>query len=568
MNSFLQRARHRVRWETWLSYTLLLLCFVVCAAFICASNDGDWDQFLAATEADVRSWKTDQLAPTWSNQLCGGVTRIGDPQALGLSPLFIIPMVFGVFWGLKLLVLAGLLAGVWGLAGGIALVVSGGRSTRLSSPRHHAAVLLISFTCMCGDALLWHLHIGHVPFFLHGVVIALLRGLISAVLRGATPLKLVSLALGAWSLLSSGFYLSLIFFIVPLAMALLIAAALMWVKLPGERRAFFTRNAVLALTALAAGIVLASYKWLAVMDYQQLHPRIVEASVNDGVLPWELLALQLQPVVRGQFALFDVPRAWGIWEYGGFSLSAWLCVMLGAVALLRRRRARRAPWVRPVSLLLVGCFFLLGSRSPVSGHQMLNALLGNSVRVAARYQSVVMLAWPLLVAAAWRARSDLRRLVLRAAPVLPVVWLINLSLFPVQWSWARAKTWLEVPAIELTEMREIAVVPERARGQSYTWPAMRAGLAVSNCYDPIWRVNVFTSEHNGRPELLDASGHLRPATYRFIESADEACVRDSFFTQQDVVLAPSCGPGTCVNLNEPRGGSLVFNEAVRKFCVP
>ncbi len=567
MSSLLHRAQRRVRWEVRLSHMLLALSALACAAFVVSSNDGDWDQFLAAAEADFRSWKVDHLAPTWSNQLCGGVTRIGDPQAMGLSPLFLLPLLLGTFWGLKALTLSGLASGVWGLAGVISLFVTGGRSHTLRSRRQRAAVWLISFTCMCGDAVLWHLHIGHVPFFLHGVVVALLRGLMTSVMQGATWGRLTWLTLGSWALWSSGFYLSLIFFTVPLSLALVLAGLMSWRKVPVERRRTVVRNVALALAALAAGTVIASYKWLAVMEYQRLHPRTVEAA-NDGVMLWELLVLQLQPVVHGQFAFFDVPRAWGIWEYGGFSLAAWLCVVLGAAALLRRKPARRAPWALPVSLVMVGCFFLLGSRSPVSGHQLLNAVLGNSVRVAARYQSVVMFAWPLFIAAAWRARADLRQLVLRVVPVLPVVWLINLAFFPVQWSWSRAREWLRAPAVEISEMREIAVVPERARGQSHTWPAMRAGLAVSNCYDPIWRVNVFTSEHNGRPELLDASGHLRPATYRFIESTDEACVRDSYFTQQDVWLSPSCGRGTCVNLNEPHGGGLVFDQAVQKFCVP
>lgn len=559
--------RHRL-----VSYLLLSLAALACVAFVIVSNDADWDQFLAAAEADVRSWRLDHRPPTWSNQLCGGVTREGDPQAFGLSPLFVVPVVLGTFWGLKALALLGLLAGAWGTSGLFSLIITGGRATSAPSSRQRAVIALISFGFIGGDAFLWHLHLGHVSFLLHGLVVALLRGLAGAVCVGVTRRRLAGLAVGSWALLSAGFYASLLFFAVPLSLAVAVTAALRARHLGRDALRAATKNALAALLALGAGALAASYKWLEVLAYQQLHPRTVEVTAGDGLLPWELVAVQLQPVFHGRFALFDVPRVWGIWEYGGFSLGAWWCVALLVVALVSRSRVRRAPWALPVCLAVVSAFFALGTRAPWSGHQLLNALLGNSVRVAARYQAVLALAWPLFIAVAWRARADLRRFVLWSAPLLPVLWLVNLALFPLPPTWARAQAWLSSPPVELREMREVAVVPERARGQSYTWPAMRAGLAVSNCYDPLWRVSVFTSEHTGRPELLDANGKLKVATYGFIDASvgapDEACLRESSFSQQDVKLAPSCRRGTCVNLNDPRGGGLVFDETVRKFCLP
>ena len=66
-----------------------LLSFLSLAAIICMSNQLDWDYFYTTAEADLRSLLVYGELPLWSYQFCAGVTRIGDPQALSLSPLFL-----------------------------------------------------------------------------------------------------------------------------------------------------------------------------------------------------------------------------------------------------------------------------------------------------------------------------------------------------------------------------------------------------------------------------------------------------------------------------------------------
>ena len=90
--------------ENRLSQILVLLAFVALAVFILFSNRFDWDHFFSAAEVELRSWLLDKKPPLWSYQFCGGTTRAGDPQSFGLSPIFLPILLFGSFFGLKILV--------------------------------------------------------------------------------------------------------------------------------------------------------------------------------------------------------------------------------------------------------------------------------------------------------------------------------------------------------------------------------------------------------------------------------------------------------------------------------
>jgi hypothetical protein len=75
----------------------VLVLFTYFAIFITLSNQFDWDYFFTTAEVDLRAWLADHELPLWSYQFCGGVTRIGDPQAFGLSPLFLPVFLFGSY---------------------------------------------------------------------------------------------------------------------------------------------------------------------------------------------------------------------------------------------------------------------------------------------------------------------------------------------------------------------------------------------------------------------------------------------------------------------------------------
>jgi len=90
--------------------TLLTCGFVTWLVVL--SNHYDWDVFYALNEVDRRSWLIDHEIPLWTYQLCAGMSRLGDPQAFGTSPLFVLVLLFGSFWGTKLWVIASMLIAV------------------------------------------------------------------------------------------------------------------------------------------------------------------------------------------------------------------------------------------------------------------------------------------------------------------------------------------------------------------------------------------------------------------------------------------------------------------------
>src|SRR6185295_1294069 len=100
--------------------------------------------------------------PLWTYQVCGGVTRLGDPQSFGLSPLFAPILVFGSFWGAKLLMLAATLLGFVYLRELLALVA--GPSTGDARSRRILSSLSLLF--FSGNYFLWHFNAGQMTFAL------------------------------------------------------------------------------------------------------------------------------------------------------------------------------------------------------------------------------------------------------------------------------------------------------------------------------------------------------------------------------------------------------------------
>ena len=130
--------------------TLLLVCI----------NHYDLYAFYALAEVDYRSWWLDHELPLWSYQLCAGISRIADPQAFGLSPFFVLVLLFGSFWGVKLLVLSSLALGVFFTAPLFELFHRHDSGQALDRRIYITLALLF----VCGNFFMWHLLVGHVTF--------------------------------------------------------------------------------------------------------------------------------------------------------------------------------------------------------------------------------------------------------------------------------------------------------------------------------------------------------------------------------------------------------------------
>ena len=572
--------RRAVRRHLAVADALTAAAFAAFLAFVVVSNDFDWDHFLAAAEVDLRAWLVDHEAPLWSYQLCGGVTRLGDPQASGLSPLFAVVLVFGAFWGLKLTVFGLALAGQVALARMLEVVARPSTPGR-PGPVTRGLLRSLSAAYVLGNFFLWHAHHGHVTFALGHLALVLVALVVTALARPLSWQR-AGLAVGAsFTFFSAGFYGALVFFLVPVSVAL--AAWLAWLLARGRRPEV---KRVLAMAGLAvAGLLLAAYKPLGVLSYQGTFPRVVTAAPAagvDGTTPWHSLVYQLVPSFDYQFAgVWRGAGPYALWEYSAFGLDAWLCVA-GAVALVaakRRREVRERAWVvLPLLLVAVASLFALGDHAPWSLLSLLNVPLEHSVRVAGRFQGVLPLAWALFGALLLARLPGLRRAYFRRALwVVPVLLVLNLATFRASLRPASVMEVLSQPAEPLSQMRALVTVKPRALTASFMGAAVQSGLGVLNCYDPLARDHRMTSEKIPvQPELRDASGALRtevllPLVEPVPGPGAEACVKDSHFTQQAVVLSDTCAPGTCVNLNGLnlyRPQRLVLDPARGKFCLP
>ncbi|MBX7097693.1 MAG: hypothetical protein K1X89_08275 [Myxococcaceae bacterium] len=559
---------------------LTAVAFAAFFAFVVVSNDFDWDHFLAATEVDLRAWLVDHEAPLWSYQLCGGVTRLGDPQASGLSPLFAVVLLFGSFWGLKLLVLGLALVGFLALSRTLEVVARPGGIGR-PGPATRGLLRSLSAAYVLGNFFLWHAHHGHVTFALGHLALVLVALVVTALVRPLTWRR-GALAVGAsFTFFSAGFYGALVFFLLPVTVAL--AGWVAWLLF--QRRGAEVKRTLTMAGLAALGLGLAAYKPLGVLAYQGAFPRVVTAAPAEGVdgtTPWHTLVYQLVPSFDYQFAgLWRGAGPYALWEYSAFTLDAWLCVVgAGALVVARRRRAvRERAWVVLGALLVaVASLFALGDHASWSLLSLLNVPLEHSVRVAGRFQGVLPLAWAVLGAVLLGRLPALRRAYFRQALwLVPALLTLNLATFRASLRPGSAAEVLSQPAEPLARMHALVTVKPRALTASFMGAAVQSGLGVLNCYDPLARDHRMTSEKIPvQPELRDASGALRTGVLLpLVEPAPgpgaEACREDSHFTQQEVVLSDACAPGTCVNLNGLdlyRPQHLVLDPARGKFCLP
>ena len=589
----------RLRWLHRTAAALQFAAFAAFFAFVVASNDFDWDHFLSATEIDRRSWMLNGEAPLWSYQLCGGVTRAGDPQASGLSPLFVWVLAWGAFWGLKTAWLALAVLGHRALASMLEIFFRATSGRTRVSPTDRLILRTVSLAFVLGNYYVWHAHQGHFTFALGWLALAVVGYLLTAYTSGFRERDGVLAAFLAWGYLSAGFYHSLIFFLLPMSVALIggIAVTLLGQRLGGVPPGGSLAGLGKMVVACALGFGVALYKPLWVLEHQQVTPRTVpvNAQLVDGSTFLQTAMSQLLPTVDYHFlGGFPGWLPWGIWEKSAFTLNSWLCVAaavafgVGAVrpgkvsGLHRSGNARRSgPYLRSLGLLLAALLvtawtFAVGEQWPVSAHRLLNHFANNSIRVAGRYQVLFALAF------AWgaamvlgRSRAVYRAYLRFGVAAVPLLLCLNLLTF-----WSSLRPAGALPLIgdvhdDGPEMRQVGVAKERSNFQSFMYAIIRRGDAVLNCYDPIARETRMSRERVGRPELMSPQGKLRAGlVLPLIDTVTTqplpvACLQGSHFTQNTIVLDASCPPGTCVNLNGLnvyRAAQLALDPDRDKYC--
>jgi hypothetical protein len=526
---------------------LVLLVFGACVVL---SNDFDWDIFLSFNEVDRRAWLLDQRAPLWSYQLCAGVTRIGDPQAFGLSPLFVLVLLFGSFWGTKLSVLASAGAGVYFTARLLALFAA--PDARAALPR--ASLLTLAVLFVTSNFFLWHLLVGHFTFVSFFFGLGILCFTLEGALRGLGRKQFLIGSLAAWQHYSGGFFHSTVYLLVPFFLVLspFAAVAVARGKLPW-------RNLRDAIAFHACGLLLASYKLIAVWQHQQAYPRSLAPAFERSDLG-QLLAYQLLPT-RGPEWLIPLARSapWDLHEYSAFSLLP--LAMLCAGLAFSRNRGRSDGAAPRVSRHPLGGFVLvygfvcallaLGDFSPIAPFPVLNALaFQGAVRVAGRFGVGVTLSLALACALLIRRDGVGRGLGRGACLLLLLLALLNLTTFSWLTGLGRTRQLASLPYRAEREMTELRFLPQREprvgrelerKSTSSMYATLRSGVGVINCYNELPRVEPL----GGWP-----SGAIQPLIDARFGSPGPACVEQSFYTQNEIHLAASCPPFVCLNLGD------------------
>lgn len=542
-------------------------CFLI---FLLLSNHYDWDHFLAFFEVERRSWLLDFRPPLWTYQLCAGVTRLGDPQSFGLSPLFLPILLFGSLWGAKFLVLGCMGIGYFFLKGTLLLL----RGAQDEAARETASALSLLF--LFGNYLLWHFHVGHLTFALIPLMLGIPYYALRAYRDEFTRRDAVGTALLTFAFFSAGVYHGLVFFFLPLFFSL--GAVRAWLGFqkfsgasalvrPGEWR---------FLGSLGLGVLLAGYKLLGVLQYQKNFPRSLEGSPLERISPLRYALYQLLPTWNFSFlGSWNFGEYFGIWEYSCFSLISWILIAIGIRHFaFRGGNSGRGPdkthWKLSAAALLPILLFMLGDLVPWSLHHVLNEnLYDHSVRALGRYQFSLQYLLVIFLADVLsrlpRSSGIFRSRVLVAGLLLA---LVNFGTFFESLSPVRFRNLLAYRPLPLREMREGVLVPKRSDSDSFMYESVLMGKAVANCYEPLARVTAIATEERGLPALgLGADQR----TFGLVDSSDEKCRERSYVTQGHVVLdSAACGKGTCVNLNWLRPGEPGLRVARdrRKYCVP
>ncbi len=572
----------RMRSERWVAVgiALALLAASVCIVF---SNWFDWDYVLGFHEAERRSWVLDGEPPLWSYQLCSGVTRIGDPQSFGLSPLFAVVLAFGSFWGSKLAVIASI-----GLGLHFAAQLFGLFARAPGEPRPpRASLYTLGALFVASNFFLWHLLVGHLTFlsFYFGLGIAFytLKGFLYGLRRD----ELAVGALLAWQHYSGGFIQSAAYLLLPFFLAFAAYAALCRVprfgrRLPGTRA--WWRRLAGAGAFHVLGALLACYKLLAAWRHQQAFPRR-PAERPELIDPIQLLGHQLVPTWRGEWLLpLDQSRMWALHEYSAFSLFPFLLLVAGgrlAWARLRRgtpsgSRPPRHPLAPFVGIyLLISCAFVSGDFAELAPFRVVNRLLfSGGLQVVGRYGVDVTLCLALASVLAlrrlgptWLAPTTC--LVLLGALILNVAsfsWMLSPSRSAELWSLPaqgdgrmRISRWIRLfpPGSRLRQGNELF---EENTSQMY--PAVRAGEGVINCYKPLAHPTI----SGWPPERAD-----QPLIDPRFGPTGARCLEESHFTQNHVRIAASCADPTCVGLawvndRDRAASGLEYDRTRRHFC--
>jgi hypothetical protein len=385
-------ARERVPKPVWVALPFVIAIGVVWLYYSELLGTGaktchrDWIYFHTMAAVSRESLFGFSTVPLWNSFTCGGIEHLGNPQTAFLSPLYVLILVFGVSYGLKLFIVAHLAAGAVG-------AVFLGREIGL---RWGGQAVFATFLIGC-SFFPWHVHAGHVTF----VQLAWLPWILWCYLRARrswTYLAVGALFL-ALALLSGGTYVA------PFAMVLMGAHAI----LAGSNETPRWRPLAIVAGIAVLGALVAAIKILPSMEFVSAYKR---PDLPKGVTTMSsehLLAALFDSKWRAKELKLEA------WEYGNFVgvWSAWLALLLVPWAV-----RKHWPWVVVAAL---AALLSLGDFAAWAPYSLLTKLpVFGSLRVPSRY--TLLLVFAAAMAAAYGAVALRER-----ARQWPVGWRLSVA---------------------------------------------------------------------------------------------------------------------------------------------
>ena len=340
--------------EWWLSGILATLFWIPPLRDGDATGWGDWQYFHHMWEAGRIALERGEW-PVWDPFHCGGVTLWGNPQSQTFSPFFLLSLLVGSTWALKIHLWAHAFAGAAGM-------FAFAREERMPAPARTLAAAVWTGS----GFFAWHLAGGHsafAPFYLVPWVLVFWRRSLRDV-RWSLALALTMMS----TLLSGGVY-PFPYFVLLLGFEASRGLGVGLVR--GEFRLTLARVLRAGVVSGTLTLLLGAVRLIPILDTLAATPRLT--ATLDSLEPWQLFqALTSQNAPEGWLSRFSWP------EYGAYLGP----VVLGlALVALARRRA----WGHGFAVLFFASL-ALGDHGELSTWQLLHHLpVFDSLRVPSRF---------------------------------------------------------------------------------------------------------------------------------------------------------------------------------------
>jgi hypothetical protein len=276
----------------------------------------------------------------------------------------------------------------------------------------------------------------------------------------------------------------------------------------------------------------------------------------------------------------DLGNLWQVHEYSAFTLLGPLAVVSAGVALFQRTTEGASPPDRkhPLALfqgiyLVVALSFSMGEFSRFAPFSLANRLLWNgSVRIIGRFNVGVALALGMGLMLLLRNPRRSRLIGPLGCLALLVALDVNLATFLPLTSSSRLFELLSLPATSNSRMHgwaRIELYPPGRRDRGYElsrvntsqmYGVVLRGEGIDNCYNALPRSPAPERGKSTWLPLIDTTGRAPPP----------ACIEESYYTQNRVVLGEHCPKGTCTNIarvnpgeREPALTQQTWNE---RYC--